>query len=338
MDSLSPEAKVKYQAFVDVFVEQPISTTVMADFDRLRYNRQFGGDQQCMLLTGDTGSGKSFLIKEYCRRVTQANSMKQALVLSTRIPSKPTLESTIIELLKDFGHFGATYRKGKSRDQSLTASLIKCLKASCVELIIINEFQELVEFKTGRALNEIATRLKYISEEATVPIVLVGMPWAAKIANEPQWASRLLIRRELPYFKLSEEPEHFIRFIKGLVARMPFTEPPKLDNKQTILALFSASNGQTRRLKQLLNEAVKLALVQNATTLTNKHLADVYCMIFPATPNPFLASIEQIEGQEVSLPSHYDSGADNEFEAIIPTQYTDRLPLSQLLRKTRKTK
>ncbi|MGR5144479.1 TniB family NTP-binding protein [Photobacterium sp. DNB23_23_1] len=335
MISLSSEKEAKYQAFVDAFVELPIAITIMADFDRLRYNRKFGGDQQCMLLTGDTGSGKSFLIKEYCKRVSQTAPMNQQLVLSSRIPSKPTLESTIIELLKDFGHFGATYRKGKSKDQSLTASLIKCLKSSSIEIIIINEFQELVEFKSGRALNEIATRLKYISEEATVPIALVGMPWAEKVAEEPQWASRLLIRRELPYFKLSKEPEHFIRFIKGLAIKMPFTEPPKLDNKHMILALFAASNGQVRCLKQLLNEAIKQALAQNSSTLTNQHLADVFEMIFPTTNNPFLSSIEQIEGQEVSQPSHYDSGADNEFDAVIPTQYTDRLPLSQLLRKTR---
>ena len=338
MGRLSPENEAKYQAFVDAFVELPIATTVMADFDRLRYNRKFGGDQQCMLLTGDTGSGKSFLIKEYCTRVSQTAQQKQPSVLSSRIPSKPTLESTIIELLRDFGHFGATYRKGKSKDQSLTASLINCLKSSDVELIIINEFQELVEFKSGKALNEIATRLKYISEEATVPIVLVGMPWAEKIADEPQWASRLLIRRELPYFKLSEEPENFIRFVKGLSIRMPFSVPPKLDNKQMILALFSASNGQIRRLKQLLNMAVQQALAENASTVTRQHITSVFEVVFPSTPNPFLLSAEQIEGREVSKASHYDSGADNEFDAVIPTQYTDPLPLSQLLRKSRKTK
>ncbi|WP_369686271.1 TniB family NTP-binding protein [Photobacterium leiognathi] len=84
------------------------------------------------------------------------------------------------------GHFGSTYRKGISNDQSLTESLIRCLRSKNTELIIINEFQELVEFKSGKALNEIANRLKYISEEAQVPIVLVGMPWAKKITTEPQ--------------------------------------------------------------------------------------------------------------------------------------------------------
>ncbi|MCQ1059570.1 TniB family NTP-binding protein [Photobacterium sp. ZSDE20] len=338
MALLSPENEVNYQKFVDAFVEMPIATTIMADFDRLRYNRKFGGDQQCMLLTGDTGCGKSFLIHEYCRRVNLKTALDTLLILSSRIPSKPTLDSTIIELLKDIGHSFATYRKGKSGDQALTESLIKCLKSTEVELIIINEFQELVEFKSGKALSEIATRLKYISEEAAVPIVLVGMPWSVKIAKEPQWASRLLIRRRLSYFTLSKEPEEFIRFIKGLAIRMPFDEPPKLDDKHTILSLFATSKGQIRTLKHFMNEAVKIALEQNFPTLSNQQLAKTYHLMFPDLPNPFHQSIEQIEGQEVSVTSHYDSGADNEFDAVIPTKYTDLLPLSQLLRQTRKTK
>lgn len=337
MALLSPENEVKYQQFVDVFVEMPIATTIMADFDRLRYNRNFGGDQQCMLVTGDTGSGKSYLIENYCARVTKSAPRKR-LILSSRIPSKPTIDSTIIELLKDIGHFSATFRKGKSNDQSLTESLIRCLKSSGVELIIVNEFQELIEFKIGKALSEIATRLKYISEEATVPIVLVGMPWSVKIAKEPQWASRLLIRRTLSYFTLSKEPEEFIRFIKGLAIRMPFDEPPKLDDKHTILGLFAISKGQIRTLKHFMNEAVKQALLQNSQTLSNQHLVEAYHLMFSETSNPFLLSTDQIEGKEVSEVSHYDSGANNEFDAVIPTKYTDLLPLSQILRQTRKTK
>ncbi|OLQ81481.1 hypothetical protein BIT28_14395 [Photobacterium proteolyticum] len=337
MALLSPDNEFKYQQFVDVFVEMPIATTIMADFDRLRYNHKFGGDQQCMLLTGDTGSGKSYLVNKYCERISKSAPNKR-LVLSTRIPSKPTIDSTIIELLKDIGHFSATYRKGISRDQFLTESLIRCLKSSEVELIIVNEFQELVEFKSGQALNDIATQFKYISEAATVPIVLVGMPWSKKIAEVPEWASRLLIRRALSYFTLSKEPEAFIRFVKGLAMRMPFEQPPKLDSKHTILALFAASKGQIRTLKHLVNEAVKQALAQNSPTLSNQHLADAYHLMFSDASNPFLLSIDQIEGQEVSEVSYYDSGADNEFDAVIPTKYTDLLPLSQLLRQTRKTK
>ncbi len=57
MNELSQDKEDKLKAFINVFVEHPILTTIMEDFDRLRYNKKLGGEQQCMLLTGDTGSG-----------------------------------------------------------------------------------------------------------------------------------------------------------------------------------------------------------------------------------------------------------------------------------------
>ena len=54
----------------------PQVKTIFNDFDDLRLNRMFQTDQQCLLLTGDTGVGKSHLINHYKKRVlaTQNNS------------------------------------------------------------------------------------------------------------------------------------------------------------------------------------------------------------------------------------------------------------------------
>ncbi|EAS64056.1 TniB family NTP-binding protein [Photobacterium angustum] len=333
MRRLSKQQEQALREYIGVFIESPIATTIMDDFERLRYNKHLGGEQQCMLLTGDTGSGKSRLIQEYKQRLCSDSNESSFSLLVSRIPSKPSLPSTIIQLLKDMGHFGSTYRKGISNDQSLTESLIRCLRSKNTELIIINEFQELVEFKSGKALNEIANRLKYISEEAQVPIVLVGMPWAKKITTEPQWASRLLIQRELEYFKLSDKPEYFIRFVKGLILRMPLEPSEKLFNKAVILSLFSVSQGQIRKLKHFLDEALKLAMLEEQSEITPHSFSKIFSMWYPNQTNPFKQKAEEIIGQEVKSYSYYDSGADNEFEAIIPTQYTDKLTLSQIIKK-----
>lgn len=333
MWTLSEEQENDIKSFIHLFVESPITKMIMADFERLRYNKRLGGEQQCMLLIGDTGSGKTRLIEEYLKRFVDKSDYHVTPVLVSRIPSKPRLDSTIIQLLKDIGHFGSTYRKGKSSDQSLTESLIRCLRNQRTELIIINEFQELVEFKSGKALNEIANRLKYISEEAEIPIVLVGMPWITKITSEPQWASRLMIQRELRYFKLSENPEHFIRFVKGIIRETPVHVSNQLLNKAVILALFKVSKGQLRRLKHFIDEAVKLVIFENQAELTSDTFSAVFTLWHPEDTNPFKQKAEEILGQEVQSYSRYDSGADNEFDAIIPTQFTEKLTLSQLLKK-----
>ena len=333
MQTLTQQQEDKLKVFINLFIDLPETIRIMADFDRLRFNKRLGGELQCMLVTGDTGSGKSYLIKEYKQKLQKDDDRFSMTVLVSRIPSKPSLDSTIIQLLKDLGHFGSTYRKGISSDQSLTESLIRCLRNQQTELIIINEFQELVEFKSGKALSEIANRLKYISEEAQIPIVLVGMPWTKKIASEPQWASRLIIQRELHYFKLSENSESFISFVKGLMKRMPVNFSNEVFSKAVILALFSVSRGQLRILKQFVNESVKLVMLENKSLLTPDTFISVFSLWYPEQINPFTQKIEDIMGQEVKSYSCYDSAADNEFDAIIPTQFTDKLTLSQLLKK-----
>ncbi|WP_259398512.1 TniB family NTP-binding protein [Pseudoalteromonas sp. SR44-5] len=192
---LTDKQKEKLNEFRDVFIEYPIITTVFNDFDRLRLGKGLAGEKPCMLLNGDTGTGKTALIKQYKERHLPQfiNGVMNHPVLVSRIPSNPTLESTLAELLKDLGQVGSTERKLRVNGTRLTTSLIKCLKTCGTELIIIDEFQELIEHNQGKKRREIANRLKYINDEAGVSIVLVGMPWAEKIADEPQWSSRLLV-------------------------------------------------------------------------------------------------------------------------------------------------
>ena len=335
MITLSEEQRRRLLAFNDCFVEHPALTTIIEDFERLRFNRTLGGEQQSMLLTGDTGSGKTQLINHYSKRFfsQQRRNVLTKPILVSRIPSKLTLEHTIIQLLMDLGQFGTEYRTGRSHELGLTESLVSCLQLCETELIIINEFQELIEFKSAQYKQLIANRLKYISEETQIPIVLVGMPWAELIAEEPQWASRLICRRQIPYFKLSEGPEDFVRFLKGLAIRMPFDLPPKLEEKHTTLALFAACRGEVRKLKHLLNEAVKMALFDGAKTLIKEHLAKAYQLFYPSLTNPFLQTINDLRFTEVASYSRYEPNALSDDEALIATRFTDQMSLTQLLKK-----
>lgn len=260
--------------FNDCIVEHTLVKKIFNDFDELRQNRKFQIDQQCMLLTGDTGSGKSHIINHYKKRV-QANqhySRTSIPVLVSRISKGKGLEATLIQVLSDLDLFGSKQRKKRGEKPDLTKKLIEALVKAGVELLIINEFQELIEFKSRQERQYIANELKLISEEAQVPIVLVGMPWAELIAEEPQWSSRLVRKRNLDYFSLKKDRKYFRRYLMGLAKHMPFESLPQFEERYTITALFSACRGQNRSLKHLLSEALKLALSCNEE-LQNKHLS-----------------------------------------------------------------
>lgn len=336
MIDISPDDKGKLKDFVSCFVEHPILTTILQDFDRMRAFHELGGEPQCMLLIGDAGSGKTCLINHYKARFDvcrEGDALIQPLLVS-RIPSKLNLEQMMIQMLSDLGQFGSEYRRGRSRDIGLTESLIKALKRCGTELIIINEFQELLEFKSPREKQLIANRLKMISEESRIPVVLVGMPWAAQIAEEPQWSSRLVYRRTIPYFKLSSDPEGFVRFLKGLAIRMPFEKPPKLEDKKMALPLFSYSAGKVRRLKVFLDNAVAIAMVERADSLDLSHLVKAHDAMFSGLDNPFEKDPEDLLYSEVSKYSDYNPLASPDEEAFVPAKFIESLSLSEILKKS----
>ena len=202
MNALTEIQIEKLRNFSDCIVMHPQIKTIFNDFDELRLNRKFQSDQQCMLLIGDTGVGKSHTINHYKKRVlaTQNYSRNTMPVLVSRISRGKGLDATLVQMLADLELFGSSQIKKRGYKTDLTKKLVESLIKAQVELLIINEFQELIEFKSVQERQQIANGLKFISEEAKVPIVLVGMPWAAKIAEEPQWASRLVRKRKLEYF------------------------------------------------------------------------------------------------------------------------------------------
>ncbi|MBB1279914.1 TniB family NTP-binding protein [Pseudoalteromonas sp. SR41-1] len=303
--------------FSDCIVMHPQIKTIFNDFDELRLNRKFQTDQQCMLLIGDTGVGKSHTINHYKKRVlaTQNYSRNTMPVLISRISRGKGLDATLIQMLADLELFGSSQIKKRGYKTDLTKKLVESLIKAQVELLIINEFQELIEFKSVQERQQIANGLKFISEEAKVPIVLVGMPWAAKIAEEPQWASRLVRKRKLEYFSLKNDSKYFRQYLMGLAKKMPFDAPPKLESRHTATALFAACRGENRALKHLLLEALKLALSCDEY-LENKHLITAYKKFDffndkekLKSKNPFKQDIKDIEIYEVIKNSSYNPNA-----------------------------
>ena len=330
MNALTEIQIEQLRNFSDCIVMHPQIKTIFNDFDELRFNRKFQSDQQCMLLIGDTGVGKSHTINHYKKRVlaTQNYSRNAMPVLISRISRGKGLDATLFQMLADLELFGSSQIKKRGYKTDLTKKLVESLIKAQVELLIINEFQELIEFKSVQERQQIANGLKFISEEAKVPIVLVGMPWAAKIAEEPQWASRLVRKRKLEYFSLKNDSKYFRQYLMGLAKQMSFDEPPKLESRHTTIALFAACRGENRALKHLLSEALKLALSCNEH-LENKHFFTAYGKFDffndkekLKLKNPFKQDIKDIEIYEVIKSSSYDPKAFEPEDMLLGRQFS----------------
>ncbi|NQY37198.1 MAG: hypothetical protein HRT37_19975 [Alteromonadaceae bacterium] len=180
----------------------------------------------------------------------------------------------------------------------------------------------------------IANALKFISEEAKVPIVLVGMPWAIEIADEPQWSSRLARRHNIDYFNLQEGKRYYLQYLKSLANQMPFDIPPKLELAHTAIALYAISNGVNRTLKHFLLESVKLALLDGSKDLDNKYFIATYNKLFTANHknknsiNPFTQKVKDIKISTLEKGSSYNSNALNEM--ITSPIFSAPTPIKQI--------
>lgn len=334
---LTKAKKAKLDQFKSIFIEYPLVTTIVNDFNKLRLDHGIAGEKPCMMISGDTGSGKSALIEHYYESNPPyfSEGRRKVPVLLSRIPSNPSIESTLKQLLNDLGQFGAKSKKRlrHGNELALAENLVEQLKLSGTEIIIIDEFQELVENNLGKKRRDIANQFKYINDRAGISIVLVGMPWIEKIADEPQWSSRIFIRRFIPYFKLSEDPKLFIRLLMGLANRMPFTEKPDFAKEEIVLALFAISNGCFRKLKDFVDWALKEALIKNSNKFNKQHLISTFSDKYPELPNVFEMEVHEIEGCEVEQYSQYKPEGLQDDDPYIKTKFGKKVPLVKLLKK-----
>lgn len=337
MNALTTSQIEPLRNFSECFILHPHVEAVLKDFDELRLNRQFQSDQQCMLLTGDTGVGKSHLINHYKKSVLASqNCGRETMpVLVSRISRSRGLEATLVQIISDLELFGSHQRSKRGYVTDLTKKLVNSLIRANVELLIINEFQELIEFKTVQERQLIANALKFISEEARVPIVIVGMPWAEQIADEPQWSSRLVRRRRLEYFSLRDDRNYYLKYLKGLAKYMPFDEHPKLEDRNISIPLFAASRGENRTLKHLLIEAAKIALSNHSVRLEKDHLSDAFDRLFGKNTqeNPSYQPLDEVLISELSKPSRYNANAVSPGDMLISREFSEPRTLAQLLRK-----
>lgn len=284
------------------------------------------------------------MINHYLRQFSPAGRWDAQPILSTRIPSKMREHDLLTQFLVDLSLQSCGKSMIRRSDIALVSAVVKTLKQKKTELIFVNEIQELVEFATIKQRQAIANTFKYISEEAGVSFVLVGMPYASLIATEPQWNSRLTWRRELSYFKIAkyeaegykldnECTKHFASFLAGLANRMGFDEPPLLTSNDLLLRMFAVCGGECRKLKHFLRDALLTSFKLNQPYIDKQILLETFKFKYPNDPNPFDINLNELCIRQISKPSTYEPKALLPEEKISPPRFTDKLQISLLMNK-----
>ena len=254
--------------FYNVFLNTENAQQVFSKLDHCRKMVKRGSEPRCLLVTGPSGVGKSFIFKEYVKQNPKTKKVGgyDIPVLLTRIAEKPTIADTAFKMLEDLEQgFIASLKDARTLVTMLKGLLVRCN----TKIIIIDEFQELVEFKTIEEIINIANWLKHLSCDANIPIVLTGTMWSQSILEEAQWSSRMMYRIELEYFCYEERSmTEFRRILIGLARRLPIKTALDFNEDKIAIPILLITEGSFRHLKWFLEDAVEFAEDEDAESLT----------------------------------------------------------------------
>lgn len=231
----------------------------------------------CKHIVGHSRTGKSFAIREF---EAQFPSVRTALGLTKQViyvqaPVKGTIKGLMEALLQALGD--PLWMKGTY--SNMLSRLLTLLDRVQCKMIILDEFQHLVD-KGQRALLTGATDwLKVLVERNTFSLVCVGLPSSRQIIQRSeQLSKRFDATIEVPVYNWMDpySQKVFRSLLKSIHKEMAPFEMPDLSTSEMGLRMFIASGGRIGVLSKLLDRAVKDAIWDNRTRIGMEHLAEAF--------------------------------------------------------------
>ena len=257
-----------------IYAERETTNGLARLIDKVRADRRFLREPSCILITGDTGTGKSrFLVRYHeaspSRRV--GGRMIRPVLLA-ELPVRATMQAAATALLEALGDPGAN--RGKLVDQSFRVQ--RLLRDQEVEIVLLDEFQHIVEASGDKTINKVGDWLKQLAKATNIPFVLTGMPNSVAVIDaNRQFAGICPYRFVLDGFgrRTVAERKAFRQFLARIDEQLPFNDLSMLGEQAVATALFVATKGSLRQLARLLQEATFHAIHRGAPSVSIDDLA-----------------------------------------------------------------
>lgn len=252
------------------FVSTPSVTKILCYMDRCRDLSDFESEPTCMMVYGASGVGKTTIIRKYLSQNKRDSEVGGDIipVLHIELPDNAKPVDAARELLVEMGDPLALYETDLAR---LTKKLIDLIPVVGVKLIIIDEFQHLVEERSNRVLTQVGNWLKMILNKTKCPIVLFGMPYSKVVLQaNSQLHGRFSIQFELRPFSYQGGNGVFKTFLDYLDKALPFEKQAGLANESLQKKLYAFSQGNMRSLRNLIYQASIEAIDNQHASITEE--------------------------------------------------------------------
>jgi type II secretory pathway predicted ATPase ExeA len=262
-----------------IFVQHPRLNSLIEIIKHAHRYSRIAAEPECVFIGGPPGAGKTTLLEHYKLQFPAVDhgEIIEVPVLCGRVPSKATDKNLVTTLLMGLGDPAA--HKGSAFNQTTRLKLF--VKECGVRLIILDEFQHFLDKDSWKVLKNVSDWLKNLIDEAKVPIILIGMPYAAQILDAPgneQLQRRFAVRASLDSFgwKTPEERIEFRAFLKAVDEHLPLLQRSHLADPLMAFRFYCATNGRVGKVMKIVRRATELALDQGLEHLSLEILAYAY--------------------------------------------------------------
>ncbi|GMX66748.1 TniB family NTP-binding protein [Paenibacillus elgii] len=245
-----------------------------------------------LFISGPTGAGKTTLLTEFkdLNPRTQEEEFTKIPVLYVKVPPKATpkmLASKILHVIGDIFHDRGTL-------SNLTSRIHNYVKRCQIKMIVLDEFQHLIDSETDHVLATASNWVKTFAEEIEIPVVLCGMPESEKvfISNE-QLDRRFCNKLALTPFSYVEPEDQFMfrKFLAHIDEELPFPERSNIADSHIAEKLFYVSLGIPFYVMEMLVKGTRIAVLRGKDFIDEEVLSQAFQKIKrsgrPFTINPF---------------------------------------------------
>ena len=253
-----PRRRPETEAFLRKTILHPMFQDALKICERV--HRTYGYQPMGAMILGNSGLGKTTIVKHYANKFTRGSSedtLKQT-ILMCNIPAVATTKGLAAELLAKLGDPAPD----KGTEQALYRRITKLAKARGVEMIILDEIHHLLPENSMKQTRTVANSIKNLMSNLEIPILLVGLETASVIGIEhEEFQRRFASIFTLKAFNIRTEQTaaYFKQYITQVetalkdvgVASIPLTSTDML------LRIFLASRGKPALVSALVEEALE---------------------------------------------------------------------------------
>ena len=240
------------------------------------------GTPQCLAIEGQAGVGKTELIKTYARNFPRkiVGDKTRIPVLLVTAPKPVTIKMMSTTMLRSLGDPNAAKGDQESKNMRLKNYIGKDCET---ELVIIDEFQHLLQSGTDKVLAKVTDWLKYLIKETGTPFLVVGMEGKTELIlrSNPQ-LDRLFDDVELlkPFQFDINKPGTVKEFATTInqLSKVIGRELPWRSKEDSDFAyrMHYATNGIFAYIEKLMYRAVVIATENKSDKIEMKFLEDAF--------------------------------------------------------------